>query len=97
MDRDVLDVIEREIDQEARMRFTAPPRGGPCCCNTAMTRRIEPGICGSGCCSTWTGRRTSGATPDGIRESQRDGDLAQFRGYLATKLREIMMVRRVRV
>jgi hypothetical protein len=44
-----LDAIEREIDDEVRMRF--PGRHGAPgsdCCNTAMTRKSSRGTCGSG-------------------------------------------------
>jgi Arc/MetJ-type ribon-helix-helix transcriptional regulator len=59
MDRDVLDTIEREINEEVRVRSPAPRCGRPCCCNTATTRKSSRGTCGSGCCFTRTGRRTT--------------------------------------
>ena len=65
--------------------------GRLCCCNTATTRKSSRGTCGSGCCSTRTGRRTT-------RRPSRHSDQAnktareQFTGYLAAKLREIRLV-----
>ena len=41
MDRDVLDTIEREINEEVRAGHASPAAryGRPCCCNTATTRK----------------------------------------------------------
>ena len=63
MDRDVLDTIEREIDEEARGRFpgTAVPQA--VLLQYGDDPEIEPGTSESGCCSTPTGRRTTGSRP----------------------------------
>jgi hypothetical protein len=59
MDRDVLDTIEREIDQEVRARFPGSAVRQAVLLQYGDDPEIEPGICGSGCCSTRTGRRTT--------------------------------------
>ena len=85
MDRDVLDTIERDINEEVRARFPGTRCGRLCCCNTATTRRSGRGTCGSGCCST--------RTAAGLRADLMAFRLAnytaieQFAGYLAEKLR----------
>ena len=64
MDREVLDVIEREIDQEVRARFPGTAVRRAVLLQYGDDPGIEPGICGSGCCSTSrTGRRTTGGRP----------------------------------
>ena len=69
----------------------APRYGRPCCCNTATTRKSSRGTCGSGCCSTRTGRRTTGATLTAFDQANKTAR-EQFTGYLAEKLREIRLV-----
>ena len=59
MDRDVLDTIEREIDQEVRARFPGTAVRQAVLLQYGDDPEIEPGPCGSGCCSTRTKRRTT--------------------------------------
>lgn len=60
MDRDVLGTIEREIDLEVRARFPGSAVRQAVLLQYGDDPVIEPGTCGSGCCSTSrTGRRTT--------------------------------------
>ncbi len=61
MDRGVLDVVEREIDQEVRARFPGTAVRRAVLLQYGDDPGIEPGICWSGYCSTSrTSRRTTG-------------------------------------
>jgi Arc/MetJ-type ribon-helix-helix transcriptional regulator len=93
MDRDVLDVIEREIDQEARARFPGTAVRQAVLLQYGDDPEIEPG-------DLWV--RVLLDEPDGpdddwgpaltAFEQANETAIEQFRGYLAVKLREIMAV-----
>jgi hypothetical protein len=93
MDRDVLDVIEREIDQEVRARFPGSPVRQAVLLQYGDDPLIEPG-------DLWV--RVLLDEPDRPEDDwgpamtafQQANETAieQFRGYLAAKLREIMAV-----
>ena len=93
MDRDVLDVIEREIDQEVRARFPGTAVRQAVLLQYGDDPRIEPG-------DLWV--RVLLDEPDGpdddwepaltAFEQANEAAIEQFRGYLAAKLREIMAV-----
>jgi Arc/MetJ-type ribon-helix-helix transcriptional regulator len=93
MDRDVLDVIEREIDQEARARFPGTAVRQAVLLQYGDDPLIEPG-------DLWV--RVLLDEPDEPEDDwgplmtafQQANQTAieQFRGYLAAKLREIMAV-----
>jgi Arc/MetJ-type ribon-helix-helix transcriptional regulator len=93
MDRDVLDVIEREIDQEARARFPGSAVRQAVLLQYGDDPLIEPG-------DLWV--RVLLDEPDGpddgwepaltAFEHANEMAIEQFRGYLAAKLREIMAV-----
>jgi len=93
MDRDVLDVIEREIDQEVRARFPGTAVRQAVLLQYGDDPLIEPG-------DLWV--RVLLDEPDGPDDDwgptltafeQANGTaIERFRGYLAAKLREIMAV-----
>jgi hypothetical protein len=93
MDRDVLDVIEREIDQEARARFPGTAVRRAVLLQYGDDPEIEPGDLGV---------RVLLDEPDApeddwgpaltVFEQANETAIEQFRGYLAAKLREIMAV-----
>jgi len=93
MDRDVLDVIEREIDQEMRARFPGTAVRQAVLLQYGDDPEIEPG-------DLWV--RVLLDEPDepeddwGPRmtafQQANETAIEQFRGYLAAKLREIMAV-----
>ncbi len=93
MDRDVLDVIEREIDEEARARFPGTAVRQAVLLQYGDDPLIEPGDLGV---------RVLLDEPDGPEddwgpaltafEQANETAMEQFRGYLAAKLREIMAV-----
>jgi Arc/MetJ-type ribon-helix-helix transcriptional regulator len=93
MDRDVLDVIEREIDAEARARFPGTAVRQAVLLQYGDDPEIEPG-------DLWV--RVLLDEPDGpdddwgppmtAFQQANETAIEQFRGYLATKLREIMAV-----
>ena len=93
MDRDVLDVIEREIDQEVRARFPGTAVRQAVLLQYGDDPEIEPG-------DLWI--RVLLDEPDGpdddwgpaltAFEQANETAIEQFRGYLAAKLREIMAV-----
>jgi Arc/MetJ-type ribon-helix-helix transcriptional regulator len=93
MDRDVLDVIEREIDQEVRARFPGTAVRQAVLLQYGDDPEIEPG-------DLWV--RVLLDEPDGpeddwgpaltVFEQANEMAIEQFRGYLAGKLREIMAV-----
>jgi len=93
MDRDVLDTIEREIDQEARARFPGTAMRQAVLLQYGDDPEIEPG-------DLWV--RMLLDEPDEPEDDwgplmtafQQANETAieQFRGYLAAKLREIMAV-----
>jgi Arc/MetJ-type ribon-helix-helix transcriptional regulator len=93
MDRDVLDVIEREIDQEVRARFTGSAVRQAVLLQYGDDPLIEPG-------DLWV--RVLLDEPDGpgddwgppmtAFQQANETAIEQFRGYLAAKLREIMAV-----
>ena len=93
MDRDVLDTIEREIDQEVRARFPGTAVRQAVLLQYGDDPEIEPG-------DLWV--RVLLDEPDGpdddwepaLTAFEQDNETAieQFRGYLAAKLREIIEV-----
>jgi hypothetical protein len=93
MDRDVLDTIEREIDQEVRARFPGTAVRQAVLLQYGDDPLIEPG-------DLWV--RVLLDEPDGpddewgppmtAFEQANETAIEQFRGYLAAKLREIMAV-----
>ena len=93
MDRDVLDTIEREIDQEVRARFPGSAVRQAVLLQYGDDPLIEPG-------DLWV--RVLLDEPDGpddnsppaltAFEQANETAIEQFRGYLAAKLREIMAV-----
>ena len=92
MDRDVLDVVEREIDQEVRARFPGTAVRQAVLLQYGDDPLIEPG-------DLWV--RVLLDEPDGpdndwgrpaAFEQANETAIEQFRGYLAAKLREIMAV-----
>jgi hypothetical protein len=93
MDRDVLDVIEREIDQEVRARFPGTAVRQAVLLQYGDDPLIEPG-------DLWV--RVLLHEPDGpdddwgpvltAFEQANETAIEQFRGYLAAKLREIIAV-----
>ena len=93
MDRDVLDVVEREIDQEVRARFPGTAVRQAVLLQYGDDPLIEPG-------DLWV--RVLLDEPDGpdddwgpaltAFEQANETAIGQFRGYLAVKLREIMAV-----
>ena len=96
MDRDVLDVIEGEIDQEARARFSGTAVRQAVLLQYGDDPEIEPG-------DLWV--RVLLDEPDGpdddwgpaltAFEQANETAIERFRGYLAVKLREIMAVQYV--
>jgi hypothetical protein len=93
MDRDVLDVIEREIDQEARARFPATAVRQAVLLQYGDDPEIEPG-------DLWVrvlldepvGQDDDWGPALTAFEQANERAIEQFRGYLAAKLREIMAV-----
>jgi hypothetical protein len=93
MDRDVLDVIEREIDQQVRARFPGTAVRRAVLLQYGDDPEIEPG-------DLWV--RVLLDEPDGpdedwgpaltAFEQANETAIGQFRGYLAVKLREIALV-----
>jgi Arc/MetJ-type ribon-helix-helix transcriptional regulator len=93
MDREVLDTIEREIDQEVRARFPGTAVRQAVLLQYGDDPEIEPG-------DLWV--RVLLDEPDRpdddwgpvltAFEQANEPAIEQFRGYLATKLREIMAV-----
>ena len=93
MDRDVLDTIEREIDQEVRARFPGTAVRQAVLLQYGDDPQIEPG-------DLWV--RVLLDEPDEpdddwgpvltAFEQHDEAAIEQFRGYLAAKLREIMEV-----
>ena len=93
MDRDVLDVIEREIDQEVRARFPGTAVRQAVLLQYGDDPLIEPG-------DLWV--RVLLDEPDGpgadwgppmtAFQQANEAAMERFRGYLAAKLREIMAV-----
>jgi hypothetical protein len=96
MDRDVLDVIEREIDQEVRAHFPGTAVRQAVLLQYGDDPEIEPG-------DLWV--RVLLDEPDGpddvwgpaltAFEQANETAIEQFRGYLAAKLREIIAVQYV--
>ena len=93
MDRDVLDVIEREIDQEVRARFLGTAVRQAVLLQYGDDPEIEPG-------DLWVRVLLDGpAGPEDdwgpaltVFEQANETAIEQFRGYLAVKLREIIAV-----
>jgi hypothetical protein len=92
MDRDVLDVIEREIDQEARARFPGSAVRQAVLLQYGDDPRIEPG-------DLWVRVLLDADGPEDdwgpalfAFQQANETAIGQFRGYLAAKLREIMAV-----
>jgi len=93
VDRDVLDTIEREIDQEVRSRFPGTAVRQAVLLQYGDDPLIEPG-------DLWV--RVLLDEPDGPNDfwgppmtafqQANEAAIEQFRGYLATTLREIMAV-----
>ena len=92
MDRDVLDVIEREIDQEVRARFPGTAVRQAVLLQYGDDPEIEPGdlwvrvlLDADGPEDNWEPALTA-------FEQANKTAIEQFRGYLAAKLREISLV-----
>ena len=91
MDRDVLDTIEREIDQEALARFPGTAVRQAVLLQYGDDPEIEPG-------DLWVRVLLDADGPEDYEETLTAFDQAnktaieQFTGYLATKLREIGVV-----
>ena len=92
MDRDVLDVIEREIDQEVRARFPGSAVRQAVLLQYGDDPEIGPGdlwvrvlLDADGPEDNWEPALTA-------FEQANETAIEQFRGYLAAKLREIMLV-----
>jgi Arc/MetJ-type ribon-helix-helix transcriptional regulator len=92
MDRDVLDVIEREIDQEVRGRFPGSAVRQAVLLQYGDDPRIEPG-------DLWVRVLLDADGPEDdwgpalfAFQQANEAAIGQFRGYLAAKLREIMAV-----
>ena len=92
MDRDVLDVIEREIDQEVRARFPGSAVRQAVLLQYGDDPEIEPGdlwvrvlLDADGPEDNWEPALTA-------FEQANETAIEQFRGYLAAKLREISLV-----
>jgi Arc/MetJ-type ribon-helix-helix transcriptional regulator len=91
MDRDVLDVIEREIDQEVRARFPGTAVRQAVLLQYGDDPEIGPG-------DLWVRVLLDADGPEEYEETLTAFDLAnktareQFTGYLAAKLREISLV-----
>ena len=94
MDRDVLDTIEREIDQEMRARFPGTAVRQAVLLQYGDDPLIEPGDLWvrvlldepGGLADDWA------PTAMAVFEQVNETAIEQFRGYLAAKLREIMTV-----
>ena len=76
MDRDVLDTIEREIDQEVRARFPGTAVRQAVLLQYGDDPEIEPGALWVRCCSTRTKAEDYERNPDGIPPCQHDGERA---------------------
>ena len=61
MDRDVLDTIQREIDQEVRTRFAGSAVRRAVLLQYGDDPQIEPGDLWVRVLLDWTGRRTTGS------------------------------------
>ena len=91
MDRDVLDVIEREIDQEVRAHFPGTAVRQAVLLQYGDDPEIEPG-------DLWVRVLLAADGPEdyerSVREFQHDHEAAMdaFAGHLAGKLREIRLV-----
>ena len=93
MDRDVLDAIEREIDQEVRVRFPGSAARQAVLLQYGDDPLIEPGDLlvrvlldePDGPDDDWGPAMTA-------FEQANEAAIGRFRGYLAVKLREIMAV-----
>jgi Arc/MetJ-type ribon-helix-helix transcriptional regulator len=92
MDRDVLDVIEREIDQEAKARFPGTAVRQAMLLQYGDDPEIEPG-------ALWVRVLLGADGPEDdwepaltVFEQANETAIEQFRGYLAAKLREISLV-----
>ena len=91
MDRDVLDVIEREIDDEVRARFPGGAVRRVVLLQYGDDPEIEPG-------DLWVRVLLDAAGPEDYERSQRafvnthQAAIEQFPSYLTEKLREIIQV-----
>ena len=92
MDRDVLDAIEREIDQEAKARFPGTTVRQAMLLQYGDDPEIEPG-------ALWVRVLLNADGPEDdqeqaltVFEQTNEAAIGHFRGYLAEKLREISQV-----
>ena len=93
MDRDVLDVIEREIDQEVRARFPGTAVRQAVLLQYGDDPLIEPGdLLVRVLLDEPDGPDDDWGPPMTAFEQANKTAIEQFRGYLAVKLREIMAV-----
>ena len=88
-DRDVLDLIEREIADEVRTRFPGDAVQRVRLLQYGDHPMIEPGTCGSGCCSPGTRRTMSGSC--GHSRTPRAA-IDSFVNYLTETVLEIRIV-----
>ena len=92
MDRDVLDVIEREIDQEVRGRFPGSAVRQAVLLQYGDDPRIEPGDLWVRVLLDADGPEDDWGSALFAFQQANETAIGQFRGYLAAKLREIMAV-----
>ena len=94
MDRDVLDTIEREIDQEMRARFPGTAVRQAVLLQYGDDPLIEPGDLWVRVLLDEPGGPADDWAPTAMAAFEQVNETAieQFRGYLAAKLREIMTV-----
>jgi hypothetical protein len=92
MDRDVLDTIEREIDQEARARFPGTVVRQAVLLQYGDDPEIEPGTLWVRVLLDADGPEDNWEPALTAFEQASKTAIEQFRGYLAAKLREISQV-----
>jgi hypothetical protein len=92
MDRDVLDVIEREIDQEARARFPGTAVRRAVLLQYGHDPKIEPGDLWVRVLDEPDGPEDDWGSALTVFEQANEMAIERFRGYLAAKLREITAV-----
>ncbi len=92
MDRDVLDTIEREIDQEVRARFPGSAVRQAVLLQYGDDPQIEPGDLWVRVLLDTHGPEDNWEPALTAFEQANQTAIAQFTGYLATKLREIAQV-----
>ena len=92
MDRDVLDTIEREIDQEVRARFPGTAVRQAVLLQYGDDPEIEPGDLWVRVLLDADGPEDNWETALTAFEQASKTAIEQFTGYLAAKLREISLV-----